>query len=110
MGDVQPSAVLLQTWSLIVIHVSTLRDYIQPSFALPCVLTSRLCQVKIQQAALDLKLTPALTLLRTTLDQLQEKDTTKIFSQPVNLSEVGAAPEQCGGASSRLLLLPFVAR
>lgn len=50
--------------------------------------------MKIQQAALDLKLTPALSLLRCTLDQLQEKDTAKIFSQPVNLSEVGAAPEQ----------------
>ncbi|XP_068170849.1 bromodomain and PHD finger-containing protein 3 isoform X2 [Antennarius striatus] len=45
-------------------------------------------QVKIQQAALELKLTPALVLLRSTLDQLQEKDTAKIFSQPVNLSEV----------------------
>lgn len=45
-------------------------------------------QMKIQQAALELKLTPALVLLRTTLDQLQEKDTAKIFSEPVNLSEV----------------------
>uniref|UniRef100_A0A3P9I6L0 Bromodomain and PHD finger containing, 3a n=1 Tax=Oryzias latipes TaxID=8090 RepID=A0A3P9I6L0_ORYLA len=45
-------------------------------------------QMKIQQAVLELKLTPALTLLRYTLDQLQEKDTAKIFSQPVNLSEV----------------------
>lgn len=45
-------------------------------------------QVKIQQAALELKLSPALILLRSTLDQLQEKDTAKIFSQPVNLSEV----------------------
>ncbi|KAF7665702.1 hypothetical protein LDENG_00135210 [Lucifuga dentata] len=45
-------------------------------------------QMKIQQAALELKLTPALVLLRSTLDQLQEKDVAKIFSQPVNLSEV----------------------
>uniref|UniRef100_A0A667WK91 Bromodomain and PHD finger containing 3 n=2 Tax=Myripristis murdjan TaxID=586833 RepID=A0A667WK91_9TELE len=45
-------------------------------------------QMKIQQAALELKLTPALVLLRSTLDQLQEKDTAKIFSQPVNLAEV----------------------
>ncbi|XP_024118184.1 bromodomain and PHD finger-containing protein 3-like, partial [Oryzias melastigma] len=44
--------------------------------------------MKIQQAVLELKLTPALTLLRYTLDQLEEKDTAKIFSQPVNLSEV----------------------
>lgn len=47
-------------------------------------------QMKIQQAALELKLTPALVLLRSTLDQLEEKDAAKIFSQPVNLSEVGA--------------------
>lgn len=46
--------------------------------------------MKIQQAALELKLTPALVLLRSTLEQLQEKDTAKIFSQPVNQSEVGA--------------------
>ncbi|XP_056131089.1 bromodomain and PHD finger-containing protein 3 [Lampris incognitus] len=45
-------------------------------------------QMKIQQAALELKLTPALVLLRSTLDLLQEKDTAKIFSQPVNLAEV----------------------
>uniref|UniRef100_A0A3Q3GIL7 Bromodomain and PHD finger containing, 3a n=1 Tax=Labrus bergylta TaxID=56723 RepID=A0A3Q3GIL7_9LABR len=45
-------------------------------------------QMKVQQAALELKLTPALVLLRSTLDQLQEKDTSKIFSQPVTLSEV----------------------
>lgn len=51
-------------------------------------------QMKIQQAALELKLTPALVLLRSTLDQLQEKDTAKIFSQPVNLSEVGAVRKQ----------------
>lgn len=50
--------------------------------------------MKIQQAALELKLTPALVLLRSTLEQLQEKDTAKIFSQPVNLSEVGAVRQQ----------------
>lgn len=50
--------------------------------------------MKIQQAALELKLTPALVLLRSTLDQLQEKDTAKIFSQPVDLSEVGAIRKQ----------------
>lgn len=80
--------------------------------AAPCVMrfnlpllspASRLRQVKIQQAALDLKLTPALSLLRCTLDQLQEKDTAKIFSQPVNLSEVGAAPQS---AVSRCALSP----
>lgn len=50
-------------------------------------------QMKIQQAALELTLTPAQVLLRSTLDQLQEKDTAKIFSQPVNLSEVSGVPE-----------------
>uniref|UniRef100_A0A8C8JKA4 Bromodomain and PHD finger containing, 3a n=1 Tax=Oncorhynchus tshawytscha TaxID=74940 RepID=A0A8C8JKA4_ONCTS len=45
-------------------------------------------QMKLQQAALELKLTPALILLRSTLDQLQEKDAAQIFSQPVNLAEV----------------------
>lgn len=63
-----------------------------------CLVINRVCywllspgsrlQVKIQQAALELRLSPALILLRSTLDQLQEKDTAKIFSQPVNLSEV----------------------
>lgn len=47
-------------------------------------------QMKVQQVALELKLTPALVLLRSTLDQLQEKDSAKIFSQPVNLAEVSA--------------------
>ncbi|XP_043978529.1 bromodomain and PHD finger-containing protein 3 isoform X3 [Gambusia affinis] len=45
-------------------------------------------QMKIQLAALELSLTPAQVLLKSTLDQLQEKDSAKIFSQPVNLSEV----------------------
>lgn len=47
-------------------------------------------QMKVQQVALELKLTPALVLLRSTLDQLQEKDSAHIFSQPVNLAEVSA--------------------
>lgn len=46
--------------------------------------------MKVQQVALELKLTPALVLLRATLDQLQEKDSALIFSQPVNLAEVSA--------------------
>ncbi|KAK0131879.1 Bromodomain and PHD finger-containing protein 3 [Merluccius polli] len=50
-------------------------------------------QMKVQQATLELKLTPALVLLRSTLDQLQEKDSAKIFSQPVNLAEVPDYPE-----------------
>lgn len=62
-------------------------------------------QMKIQQAALELKLTPALVLLRSTLDQLQEKDTAKIFSQPVNLSEVGAARTHFSSSSIFALAL-----
>ncbi|KAJ8257742.1 hypothetical protein GJAV_G00189180 [Gymnothorax javanicus] len=45
-------------------------------------------QVKVHQAALEMQLTPAQVLLRTTLDQLQEKDPAQIFAQPVNLKEV----------------------
>ncbi|XP_069094856.1 bromodomain and PHD finger-containing protein 3 isoform X3 [Pleurodeles waltl] len=45
-------------------------------------------QVKVQQAALELQLTPFNVLLRTTLDLLQEKDPARIFADPVNLKEV----------------------
>ncbi|XP_022066359.1 bromodomain and PHD finger-containing protein 3 isoform X3 [Acanthochromis polyacanthus] len=45
-------------------------------------------QVKVHQAALEMQLTPMLVLLRSTLDQLQEKDTAQIFAQPVNIKEV----------------------
>ncbi|XP_036622927.1 bromodomain and PHD finger-containing protein 3 isoform X4 [Trichosurus vulpecula] len=45
-------------------------------------------QVKVQQAAMELELTPFNFLLRTTLDLLQEKDPAQIFAEPVNLSEV----------------------
>uniref|UniRef100_A0A671MJG8 Bromodomain and PHD finger-containing protein 3-like n=1 Tax=Sinocyclocheilus anshuiensis TaxID=1608454 RepID=A0A671MJG8_9TELE len=45
-------------------------------------------QVKIHQAVTEHQLTPVLVLLRSTLEQLQEKDTAKIFAQPVNLKEV----------------------
>ncbi|XP_066499907.1 bromodomain and PHD finger-containing protein 3 isoform X2 [Hoplias malabaricus] len=45
-------------------------------------------QVKIHQAVMELQLTPALMLQRSTLDQLQEKDTAQIFAQPVSLKEV----------------------
>jgi hypothetical protein len=46
------------------------------------------CQIKIQQIAMEMQLTPFLILLRKTLEQLQEKDTGNIFSEPVPLSEV----------------------
>ncbi|XP_041859482.1 bromodomain and PHD finger-containing protein 3 [Melanotaenia boesemani] len=45
-------------------------------------------QVKVHQASLEMQLTPMLVLLRSTLDQLQEKDTAQIFAQPVDLKEV----------------------
>ncbi|XP_061123641.1 bromodomain and PHD finger-containing protein 3 [Syngnathus typhle] len=45
-------------------------------------------QIKVHQAALELQLTPMLILLRSTMDQLQEKDTAEIFAEPVNIKEV----------------------
>ncbi|XP_068188283.1 bromodomain and PHD finger-containing protein 3 isoform X2 [Antennarius striatus] len=45
-------------------------------------------QVKVHQAALEMRLTPMLVLLRATLEQLQEKDSAKIFAEPVNVKEV----------------------
>jgi len=44
--------------------------------------------MKLQQASLELQLTPALVFLRSTLEQLQEKDVDHIFTTPVNLKEV----------------------
>ncbi|XP_060100765.1 bromodomain-containing protein 1 isoform X6 [Heteronotia binoei] len=45
-------------------------------------------QIKVEQVALELQLTPFTVLLSTVLDQLQEKDSARIFAQPVNLKEV----------------------
>ncbi|XP_074498964.1 bromodomain and PHD finger-containing protein 3 isoform X3 [Sebastes fasciatus] len=45
-------------------------------------------QVKVHQDALEMQLTPMLVLLRSTLEQLQEKDTAQIFAEPVNIKEV----------------------
>ncbi|XP_065493017.1 bromodomain-containing protein 1 isoform X2 [Caloenas nicobarica] len=45
-------------------------------------------QVRIEQVAMELQLTPFTVLLRSVLDQLQEKDSARIFAQPVNLKEV----------------------
>ncbi|KAE8612404.1 hypothetical protein XENTR_v10012843 [Xenopus tropicalis] len=44
--------------------------------------------IKVQQMALEMQLTPFLILLRKTLELLQEKDTSNIFTEPVPLSEV----------------------
>ncbi|NXF10826.1 BRPF3 protein, partial [Smithornis capensis] len=49
-------------------------------------------QVKVQQAAMELQLTPFNVLLRTTLDLLQEKDAAQIFTEPVNLNEASLFP------------------
>ncbi|NXN91522.1 BRPF3 protein, partial [Rhinopomastus cyanomelas] len=49
-------------------------------------------QVKVQQAAMELQLTPFNVLLRTTLDLLQEKDAAQIFAEPVNLNEASPLP------------------
>lgn len=54
--------------------------------------------------ALELRLTPLTVLLRSVLDQLQDKDPAHIFAQPVSLTEVGvhsaapAAPFLCPGS------------
>lgn len=45
-------------------------------------------QIKMQQAILEVQLSPLNILLRAVLDQLQEKDQAKIFAQPVNIDEV----------------------
>uniref|UniRef100_H3CCV3 Bromodomain and PHD finger containing, 3b n=1 Tax=Tetraodon nigroviridis TaxID=99883 RepID=H3CCV3_TETNG len=45
-------------------------------------------QVKVHQTVLEMQLTPMLVLLRSTLEQLQEKDTALIFAQPVDIKEV----------------------
>ncbi|XP_070611468.1 bromodomain-containing protein 1 isoform X5 [Erythrolamprus reginae] len=45
-------------------------------------------QIKVEQVAMELQLTPFTVLLRSVLEQLQEKDSARIFAQPVNLKEV----------------------
>ncbi|XP_067269026.1 peregrin [Pseudorasbora parva] len=44
--------------------------------------------IKVQEMALEMQLTPFLVLLRSTLEQLQERDTSNFFTEPVPLSEV----------------------
>ena len=58
------------------------------SLVVSCGFLCSLPQLKLQQAALELQLTPVLVLLRSTLDQLQEKDNAQIFSEPVDVKEV----------------------
>lgn len=45
-------------------------------------------QIKQQEALLEMQLTPFNILLRALLDQLQAKDQARIFTQPVDVSEV----------------------
>ncbi|XP_045063169.1 peregrin-like isoform X2 [Coregonus clupeaformis] len=44
--------------------------------------------IKVQQMALEMQLTPFLVLLRTTLEQLQDRDISNFFTEPVPLAEV----------------------
>ncbi|XP_066553726.1 peregrin [Amia ocellicauda] len=44
--------------------------------------------IKVQQLALEMQLTPFLILLRSTLEQLQDRDTSHFFTEPVPLAEV----------------------
>lgn len=44
--------------------------------------------------ALEMQLTPFLVLLRSTLEQLQERDTNNFFTEPVPLAEVNATYSQ----------------
>lgn len=52
-------------------------------------------QVKVEQLAMELRLTPLTVLLRSVLDQLQDKDPARIFAQPVSLKEVSATCASC---------------
>lgn len=63
--------------------------------------------------ALELRLTPLTVLLRSVLDQLQEKDPARIFAQPVSLKEVGVLalafpvlPHVCGDQRDKERALP----
>ncbi|KAM6986256.1 bromodomain-containing protein 1-like [Aplochiton taeniatus] len=45
-------------------------------------------ETKLQQALMELQLTPFTVLLRAVLDQLQERDQARIFAEPVDIKEV----------------------
>lgn len=49
-------------------------------------------QIKQHETLLEMQLTPFSILLRALLDQLQMKDQARIFSQPVDVSEVKKSP------------------
>ncbi|XP_047297232.1 bromodomain-containing protein 1 isoform X7 [Homo sapiens] len=48
----------------------------------------KLKREQVEQVAMELRLTPLTVLLRSVLDQLQDKDPARIFAQPVSLKEV----------------------
>lgn len=54
-------------------------------------------QIKVQQMALEMQLTPFLVLLRSTLEQLQERDINNFFTEPVPLAEVSARGRSASG-------------
>lgn len=54
---------------------------------------------------MELRLTPLTVLLRSVLEQLQEKDPAKIFAQPVSLKEVRIAMGHCSASCVTLDLL-----
>lgn len=74
---------------------------------------SLLPQVKVEQMALELRLTPLTVLLRSVLDQLQDKDPARIFAQPVSLTEVGVRAQTarhcCSSALAHTLVLSVTA-
>ncbi len=45
-------------------------------------------QIMLQQTLMEVQLTPFTVLLRTVMDQLQEKDQAHIFAEPVSIKEV----------------------
>lgn len=53
-----------------------------------CVVLCCVVQMKLQQSVLEMQLTPFTILLRATLEQLKDKDQTRIFAQPVSVKEV----------------------
>ncbi|MBN3288097.1 BRPF1 protein, partial [Polyodon spathula] len=64
--------------------------------------------IKVQQLAMEVQLTPFLILLRNTLEQLQDKDTSNFFTDPVPLAEVlPPCVCVCGGGSGWLAVFVF---
>lgn len=55
---------------------------------IPFAFLSVCSQMKLQQSVLEMQLTPFTIMLRAVLNQLQEKDQARVFSQPVSIKEV----------------------